>query len=146
MDGWERRGEGPYSTPSARLADRDQCGGRPQASDFRAVSGASKAVTSGQVPGAAAGTHFSAERLTLRGGLVNRCDCHWAPHLPPDEASAADGAHGLPRGTGHTRGPPGEALPSRCLLGCALGGPGGIGPDGDVIPAPLEGESHITGL
>lgn len=113
------------------------------------ISGASEAVASGQVPSShSQGPHVSTMWLTAgQGSRTNADPSNWTPvcFQVRDAASAADRAHGLLWGTGHLQGPAGGVLLASHLLGRAPGGSGGIGPDGDVIPASLKGESHITG-
>lgn len=138
--GRERPGCGsPNPTPRALLTDRTRAGNAPKASRFWATSGASKAVTSDQVPSShAQRPHSGTEWLSAR-DQRRPLQRHGASFQVRAEGSAADRAHSL------LQGPAGRALLPSCLLGRAPGGSGGIGPDGDVIPAPLEGESHVTG-
>lgn len=144
-------GSGGVRAPSAPSAFwlRGQSGQSPRAPRFWAVLVPPRCELRQAPSGCGHDPHFSTDRLPL--GRGSGIDGGWSfqpAHLPPHEvgASAADGAHGPLQGAAHARRPTGEALLARCLLGCALGGPGGIGPDGDVIPAPLEGESQSPRL
>lgn len=103
---------------------------------------------------ASAGTHTSASSArewlttvtTATGTLTSSLSFQGSLLRRGDAASAADRAGGLLRGCGHTRRPA-ALLPAPLagpLLGRGPGGPGGIGPDGEVIPAPLRGKRGVT--
>lgn len=99
---------------------------------------------------ASAGTHTSASSArewlttvtTATGTLTSSLSFHGSLLRRGDAASAADRAGGLLQGCGHTRRPAAllPALLAGPLLGRGPGGPGGTGPDGEVIPAPLRGK------
>lgn len=130
-------GRGP--PPRAPRAGGDVCRNVHSAPHCRAVPGASELRPGSTLQQR---TAQGRARLTLDLDPSNRhhgCS-RW------EEASAADGAPGFPRGPGRQRGPVGEALLASPLLGRTPGGSGGIGPNADVIPAPLEGEGQVNRL
>lgn len=134
---WGRRGEGPHPGPP-----------EPEGTCAEMSTALHIAGLFLVPPSCARAPRFSRERP--RGGQGSRSTSilqtghHGCSRW--EEASAADGAHGFPRGPGRQRGPVGEALLASPLLGRTPGGSGGIGPNADVIPAPLEGEGQVNRL